>query len=48
MKRYNKVLKKEGTKKLIKEFNSKSNGLPVKIYEHFDYEVETISLKKPK
>jgi adenine-specific DNA-methyltransferase len=47
MKRYNKVLKGKGKKTLIKEFESKSNGLPVKIYKHDDYEIETISMKKP-
>jgi adenine-specific DNA-methyltransferase len=45
MKRYNKVLFNKGGKKLVKEFESKSNGLPVKIYKHYDYEIQSISLK---
>lgn len=44
MQRYNKILKSTGNKKLIKQFNAKSNGKPVKIYKHYDYEIETISL----
>ncbi|PTK31162.1 site-specific DNA-methyltransferase [Staphylococcus hominis] len=46
-KRYNKVLVSEGEKKLIKEFPSKSNKLPVKIFKHSNFSIETISLKKP-
>lgn len=45
MKRYNRYLKDEGTKFLIREFNSKSNGLPVKVYKHIDFNIETIPLK---
>nr|WP_255573271.1 site-specific DNA-methyltransferase [Anoxybacillus sp. ST4] len=44
MKRYNKILIDQGSKELIKEFNSKSNGQPVKIYIHRNYRIETISL----
>lgn len=44
MKRYNKILIDQGSKELIKEFNSKSNGQPVKIYRHRNYKIETISL----
>lgn len=45
MKRYNKVLLREGQKQLIETFDSKSNGLPIKIYKHNNYELSTISLK---
>jgi len=45
MKRYRSVLKDEGNKKLIKEFKSKSNGEPVKIYKHENYKIEGISLR---
>ena len=45
MKRYNKVLSDEGKRVLIKEFTSKSNGLPVKIYKHDNYEITSISLR---
>lgn len=45
MKRYNKVLVDEGTRELVDEFKSKSNGLPVKIYKHQDFRIETISLR---
>lgn len=44
MKRYNKILTNIGNKELVDEFNSASNGLPVKIYKHSNYEVQTISL----
>lgn len=46
-KRYNKILKNEGKKTLIETFSSKSNGEPVKIYRHENFEIESISLKKP-
>jgi adenine-specific DNA-methyltransferase len=45
MKRYNKILVEEGAIKLFKEFVSKSNGLPVKIYKHDSYDIKTISLR---
>ena len=45
MKRYNKVLESEGTRELVKEFTSKSNGTPVRIYKHTDFEIRTISLR---
>jgi adenine-specific DNA-methyltransferase len=45
MKRYNKMLVSEGQRKLVREFKSKSNGLPVRVYEHGDFEVRTISLR---
>lgn len=47
MKRYNKVLVSEGNRELIEEFPAPSNGLPVKIYKHTDFVIETISLRSP-
>ncbi len=44
IKRYNRILRSEGNKKLIKEFVAKSNKQPVKIYKHSDFEIESISL----
>ncbi|MCJ2379986.1 site-specific DNA-methyltransferase [Parabacteroides sp. AGMB00274] len=44
MKRYNKVLIDKGEKELIEEFLAPSNGLPVKIFRHNNYKVESISL----
>ncbi|MFC1946140.1 DNA methyltransferase [Chloroflexota bacterium] len=45
MKRYNKVLSDYGSKKLVEEFTSKSNNLPVKIYKHSNYNIASISLR---
>lgn len=45
MKRYNKILKGTGVKELIEEFSAPSNGLPVKVYKHSDYDVQSISLR---
>lgn len=45
MKRYNAILVKNGNKKLIKKFFSKSNKEEVKIYKHENYEIKKISLK---
>lgn len=45
MKRYSKVLKKEGAKELIIEFTAPGNGEIVKIFKHKDYQIETISLR---
>lgn len=45
MKRYNKVLESEGTRELVDEFISKSNGTPVKIYKHTNFDIRTISLR---
>lgn len=47
MKRYNKVLVNEGERKLVEEFLAPSNRLPVKIYKHTNFEIETISLRSP-
>jgi adenine specific DNA methylase Mod len=44
MKRYNKYIKNFGKKQLIKTILSKSNGLPINVYEHSEYEIETISM----
>lgn len=45
MQRYRKYIQSEGKKELVEEFNSASNGLPVRIYKHTDYEIGDISLK---
>ena len=45
MKRYNKVLVDPGTRELVEEFPSASNGLPVRIYKHTGFKIETISLR---
>ena len=46
LKRYNKYIVDFGEKELIDEFDSKSNNLPVKIFKHNNYNIETISLSK--
>lgn len=45
MKRYKNVLVNEGEKVLVKEFAAASNGLPVKVFKHQNYEVASISLR---
>lgn len=45
IKRYNKYLNSFGKKKLIREFTSKSNNLPVKVFEYEEHEVGVVSLK---
>ena len=45
MQRYRKYIKSEGRRELVDEFESASNGLPVKIYKHTGYEIGDISLK---
>lgn len=45
IKRYNKYLCSVGDKKLVRDFISKSNGEPVKVYQYDDFEINTISLK---
>lgn len=42
LKGYGSILISEGKKKLIKEFNSKSNKEPVKIYKHENFKIERI------
>lgn len=48
MKRYKSYIISTGEKELVKEFNAASNGLPVKVYKHRNYEIGKISLAKPK
>lgn len=45
MKRYSRFLKDAGEKVLVREFESKSTGQPVKVYKHKNYIIESISLK---
>lgn len=44
MKRYNKALVDFGKRELIAEFPAKSNNLPVQVYKHSDFRIETIPL----
>jgi len=41
---YNQILIDEGTKKLIKEFISKSNREPVKVYKHENYKISRLPI----
>lgn len=45
MKRYNRIITDYGTKVLVNEFASKSNGKPVKVFKHTNYRITPISLK---
>jgi len=45
LKRYNKYLNQVGSRRVIREFDSKSNGLPVKVYEYDSHDVNTVSLR---
>lgn len=45
LKGYGQVLVSEGNKKLVKEFLSKSNKEPVKIFRHESYKIERIPFK---
>lgn len=45
IKRYNKYVSNFGSKTLINEFEAKSNGEIVRVYEHNGVEIETISLR---
>lgn len=45
LKRYNKYLNQVGSRRVIREFDSKSNGLSVKVYEYDSHEVNTVSLR---
>lgn len=47
MKRYSRFVTNFGSRQLVREFISKSNGEPVKVYEHTGFEIESISLKSP-
>jgi len=44
MKRYNKILAREGDRELVREFKAKSNGMPVRVFRHADFDISTISL----
>jgi len=46
MKRYNKYVESFGERELVKEFVSKSNGQPVRIFKHSNYIIKTISTAK--
>jgi adenine-specific DNA-methyltransferase len=46
MKRYNRALVDEGKRQLVREFKAKSNDLPVRVFKHSDYEIQTISMAK--
>jgi adenine-specific DNA-methyltransferase len=46
LKGYSHVLVSEGSKKLVKEFPSKSNKEPVKIFKHENYKIERIPFKE--
>jgi len=45
IKRYNKYIKQIGSKRLVREFLSKSNGQPVKVFEFDEFEIGKISLR---
>ncbi|MEL6850451.1 MAG: site-specific DNA-methyltransferase [Bacteroidota bacterium] len=45
IKRYNKLVVSKGHKKLVREFNSKSNDKPVRVFEHQEFEIQSVSLK---
>jgi len=45
VKRYNKYLSRVGKRKLVREFDSKSNGKKVRVYKYDDFEIKTISLR---
>ncbi len=45
MRRYNRIITDYGTKVLVKEFVSKSNGKPVKVFRHMYYKITSISLR---
>lgn len=45
IKRYNHYVSDFGTRKLVREFEAKSNGEKVRVYEHSGFSTETISLK---
>ena len=45
IKRYNRMLVSKGDKELVREFESKSNGMPVKVYKHTNFRIESVSLK---
>lgn len=48
IRRYNRYISDFGQRKLVREFVAKSNGEPVRVYEHSDFSIESISLRDPK
>lgn len=48
MKRYNKMIIDFGTKELVREFSSKSNGETVKVFKHNNFKIDTFSFKDKK
>lgn len=48
IKRYNRYVANFGSRKLVREFTAKSNDETVKVYEHTDVVIESISLRNPK
>lgn len=46
MRRYNRALLQAGTRELVREFTSRSNGEPVRVYRHFGFVIEAISLAR--
>ncbi len=45
IKRYNKYVADFGTRTLVREFTAKSNGETVRVYEHSNVKIESISLR---
>ncbi len=48
IRRYNKYVKNFGERKLVREFVAKSNGQKVRVYEHRNVDLGTVSLREPK
>ena len=48
IKRYNRYISNFGNRELIREFVAKSNGETVRVYEHSDVEIKSISLRDAK
>jgi adenine-specific DNA-methyltransferase len=46
MKRYTRILADPGERRLVREFPSKANGHPVRLYEHSGFRIEAISLRR--
>jgi adenine-specific DNA-methyltransferase len=46
IKRYNKALTEKGERELVAEFVAKSNNLPVRVYRHSGFRIETIPLAR--
>jgi adenine-specific DNA-methyltransferase len=45
MKRYNRIVTDFGKRELVREFISKSNGCPVRVYKHSELQMNSIPLK---